>query len=531
MPRITLLLLLLLGLGVAGFVGPDRARAGDEPGSGTTPRLGLAPDGNPRTLAPFSTLWFQFNYGGDRSPVEIRLLDGGAPDIQLAVYTPDQIEQMERGEGVKPIGQARRVHGEPAAELHWVGRFNRGGTYFASVHNPGGLTYVIRVVALGSAVNFPRVTITAPESSGDAALAAPAPAQPAAHPPVAAPLPASLIADGVHVDVPSASGVPSFTIPLTARPAVCTPPAQMPATVTRSLALCPNQTYPPFRVTGSNLTVYGDATALVQAPPRGFGVTVTGNNVALVGLRVAAATHPADLNKWLCLFEACSYDTMYQRETIPGGIAYGGGILLKDNANAAVVNSAVWGGTIGVAAVRSAHSKIVGSNLSQLNGWGVLLVFSDFTAVVGNTFNDVNRACVGPDGFYYQSGCESAGFACVGCQQSIVASNHCERASNCYYATGDGGLPSNHNKFYDNYCAGASNNCFEITYSTGNEFDYNVATGDPNTGVQCTYPFWISGSIVHFGKHNEWACIRSLKKAEEESQNATNQPTEIRGLP
>jgi hypothetical protein len=90
----------------------------------------------------------------------------------------------------------------------------------------------------------------------------------------------------------------------------------MPANVTRSILLCPNETYAAFRVSGSNLTVYGDPTALVQANPRGFGITVTGNNVAIVGVRVAAITHPADVNTWLCLFEACAYETIYQQGTV-----------------------------------------------------------------------------------------------------------------------------------------------------------------------------------------------------------------------
>jgi parallel beta-helix repeat protein len=527
--RIFVALGVVLGLALlapAGIVAEGLANVG------FSPETGLSPDGVPRPLAPHSALWFQFTYGGDRTPIEIHLLDGGAPDISFALYTPEAMALRGRGEPYKPIGQMSRASGEPARELVWAGKFNGGGTYYVVVRNPSSLAHTIRLIARGSAVDFPHTIIQVTPLGSDDGGGADAPQDRAALTSAgpAAPLPANLTAGGAWVDIPEYVGVGSFSIPLTARPSRCTPANAMPGNVTRSILLCPNQLYAPFRVTGSNLTVYGDPTALVQGPPRGFGITVTGNNVSIVGVRVAATTHPADVNKWLCLFEACTYNTMYQNETVRGGIGYGGGILLKDNANSAVIHSIVWGGTIGVASVRGHNNRIIGNTLSNLNGWGAYLMFTRRNFVVGNTFDDVNRGCVGPDGFYYGSGCESAGFACVGCQDSVVVSNTCARAGNCYYATGDGGLPSNANKFYNNHCAAASNNCFEITFSQANKFDYNVATSDPNTGQQCAYPFWIAGSIVEFGKHNDWACTRGQKRAEEESKSATPLPTEIRGL-
>ncbi len=512
--------------------GPLPVHADDVTMAGTSPALGLPPDGVPRPLAPSSTLWFQFQYGGDRSPLEIRLLDGLTPDIRFALYTPQQMESMDRGEPTKPIGQMARASGEPAHDLQWAGNFNMFGMYYVAVYNPTPLTHTIRLLALGRSVTFPRVTHDSTVTVSTEKNAAPhgqdkTMALPNAP---ALPMPANLVSGSVYVEVPPYVGAASLSIPLTARPARCTPASAMPAIVTRSLLLCPNEMYAPFRVTGNNLTVYGDPTALVQGTPRGFGITVTGSNVAIVGVRVAAVTHPADTNTWLCLFEACSYDTIYQKGTVRGGIGYGGGILLQDNANASVINSVVWGGTIGVASVRSTNNKIFGNNLSNANGWGVYLMHTQGSYVVNNTLDDVNRGCTGPDGFFYQSGCESAGLACAGCQNSIIVSNTCSRAGNCYYADGLGGMPGNANKFFNNYCAAANNNCFEVTYTQGNQFDYNTATADPNTGQNCAYPFWISGSIVQFGKHNTWACANSQKRAEEESKNGTLVPTEIRGL-
>jgi len=521
-------------LALAFLLVTDLNAAGTTNTAGSSPASGLPPDGVPRPLAPNSTLWFQFNYGGDKTPIEMRLFDGGASDIHLSLYTPAQMEDLQRGDRVKPVGQMTRSGGAPKAELHWVGNFNRGGIYYVSILNPSGAAYTIRLIVLGESVQFPQTGLPHIVGSKTDAGATTAPTTNAPEAPIPpalnAPLPTNLIADTAPLNLPDYVGEQSITIPLTARPTQCTPASAMPADVTHSVLLCPNQTYAAFHVSGNNLTVYGDPNALIQGTPRGFGITVTGNNVAIVGVRIEANTHPADINKWLCLFDACSYDTMYQKETVRGGSGYGGGVLLQNNSNAAVIGSVVWGGTIGVASVHSSNNKIVGNNLSNLNGWGTYLQFSDHNYVVGNTFDRVNRGCVGPDGFYYQSGCESAGFACIGCQNSVVVSNECSHAGNCYYAAGDGGLASNGNKFFNNRCIAANNNCFEVTFSQDNQFDYNVATSDPASGTQCTYPFWIAGSIVQFGKHNEWACARAQKKAEEESRDSTNVPTEIRGL-
>ena len=290
----------------------------------------------------------------------------------------------------------------------------------------------------------------------------------------------------------------------------------MPASVNRTIALCAGQEYAPFLVNGDAITIYGEG-ARVRAAPRGFGITARGSNIAIIGVSVSAATASEDLNTWLCMYDSCNFKNWSGR----GGVGYGGGILLDHTTNAAVANATVSGGTIGVASWGGANNKIVNNNLSNLNGWGVLLIATNQNYIVGNTLNDVNRACITPDGDYLQSGCESSGLAAIRAQANIIASNHCERAANCFYAAGDGGHSSNNNKFFNNYCAAAANNCFEVTFSQGNQFDYNTAT------EKCDYPFWISGSRVSIGTHNKWNCSHSANKAFDDSRQATNAPTQM----
>ncbi len=328
----------------------------------------------------------------------------------------------------------------------------------------------------------------------------------------------------IPVKLPDYVGAPAGSIPLTARPSKCTPASQMPAVIDQPIMLCPRQEYAPFRVSGENITIYGDKSALVRGQPRGFGITVTGTNITLFNVNVAGETDPGDLNSWLCMYESCSFKTWAGR----GGVAYGGGILLDHTTNASVVSATVSGGTIGVASLGGSSNKIVNNNLSNLNGWGVFLAFAQGNYVVGNTLNNNNRACLDPDGNYVQSGCESAGWMAIRSEANFVVNNHCEHGANCYYTPGNGGYSSNNNKFFNNYCAAAGNNCFEITFSQGNTFDYNVTGPDPkHPQDKCDYPFWISGSIVHFGPHNTWNCKHDGEQSLNDSRRGTGVTTGI----
>lgn len=332
----------------------------------------------------------------------------------------------------------------------------------------------------------------------------------------------------VGITLPDYISVPAVSIPLQAVPSACTAPAQLPAVVDHTISLCANQEYPPIRVNGNNLTIYGDpaGTALIRAPGRTFGITVNGSNITIAGVHVDADVDPDDLNIWLCLYDNCTFKGIQRL----GGRTYGGGILLDGTTNVSVISSTVSSGVIGVASVHGSNNKIVNNNLSNLNGWGAYLFYSDNSVVLGNALNDITRSCMGPDGASFTSGCESAGIAVIRSETNLFVNNHCERSSDCIYASGDGGYSSNDNKFLNNYCAASPHNCYEITFSTGNRFDYNVATSDPGTGAPCTYPFWISGSAVDLGPHNIWDCKLSAQQAFNDSQRATEITTAASGF-
>jgi len=347
-------------------------------------------------------------------------------------------------------------------------------------------------------------------------------------PEVIVPIPLNLVAQKIAVNVPAYTNVASAEIRLTARPKNCTPAAQMPPIVTVTTMLCAGQTYAPFEFQGNDITLYGDAqrTALVKGEPRRFAISARGTNISIVSVHVQGATHDNDLNAWLCLYPHC-----FHTPEIGGAQGYGGGILLNNTVNAAIVDSQFNGGTTGIFVQKGFSNKIFRNSFADHNGWGVLLMQTRREYVVTNTFRRINRGCDGLDNVYHSNGCESSALAMTKVRDTLVYDNACRRVSNCYYANGDGGYGSTGIKFYHNQCAGAKNNCFEVTFGLAHEFDYNTAVFDADFGDHCDYPFWIGGSTAYFGPNNNWNCLHDYDTAVNDARTkTTDQATEALAL-
>lgn len=341
------------------------------------------------------------------------------------------------------------------------------------------------------------------------------------------PMPPDLAAQKIAVNVPEYTGMASAEIRLAARPKNCTPADQMPPIVTETTLLCPGQSYAPFEIQGNNLTLYGDTgkTAVVKGEARRFAISAQGTNISIVGVRVEAATDGADLEQWLCLYPRCPHTP-----EIGGAQGYGGGVLLNNTSNGAVLDSQFSGGTTGVFAFRGYSNKLLNNGFADHNGWGILLMQTRSEYVVGNSFSRINRSCTGLDNVYHASGCESSALAMTNVQNTLVYNNTCRRVSNCYYANGDGGYGSTNIKFYNNQCAGAKNNCFEVTFGLGHEFDYNTAVYDADYGDNCDYPFWIGGSTAYFGPNNNWNCLHDSDTALNDASSKADTPTQALAL-
>jgi Right handed beta helix region len=299
------------------------------------------------------------------------------------------------------------------------------------------------------------------------------------------------------ISINSLNGTLTVDVPQVPYIAYCTPSYLLGSIVTRSVRLCAGQVYRPFTIMGNDISIVEDAThtATIQAAGRTYGITVLGGNVLISGVHITGATAAADMGNWLCLYEQC----LYKNPPIAGGANYGGGILLEGSNNT-VMNSQVSGGVVGIATLNGHGNKLLSNQLTALSGWGIFGVGADNSAFVGNTLQDINRACADPSGVFYSGGCESAGMLLMGADTNIIANNVCARSGNCYYLNGEGGRLNNFNKLYGNYCAAPSFNCFEITDARGIEFDNNTATLSPEDTAGCE--IWLVRAQILSGRNN-----------------------------
>ena len=315
-------------------------------------------------------------------------------------------------------------------------------------------------------------------------------------------LPATLQVGGLEISVPP-------------EPVDCTPSDQMPDVVSESVKLCGGQEYRPFTVRGENIGVFGDKSAVIRANGRGYGIVVEGARILITNVLVRATTDAGDAAILLCLYPDCKGK--------PGGVVYGGGILVRAS-DTTIMDSDIAGGVAGVAAERVRGLKLLNNRLDNSTGWGSYNFAVESSVFAGNSFSNANRSCTTPDGAFLPTGCESAGWLCIACQQNIIARNTCTNSGDCYYMNGEGNLNSNDNRFHQNECRAAPHNCYEVTFATGNEFVENTARDDPATGAACKYPFWVGGSRVVFSR-NTWSCTIGIDRSIADATASTQVPT------
>lgn len=458
-----------------------------------------------RAQAPLATLLagaqveYRFDYRGDNTPIAIALDAPGATLVNLLVYTPGQIELMQKGQEVDPVGRGTKGRGH---DLYWAGKFNSFGAYKVVVENrsPGPITY--------------RLEITGESVSGVGQVVP-------ATPPASSNLSSK---QGLTVNLPPGAGASPLRIAVPVAsddPSLCLHANQVPPAITRSVRLCANEIYPPLRLVGNNIALESDAgrSAIINSAGRQFGLVIEGSYNFVHGVTVQGSADPADAGAFLCLYDECVFPTQPDPTRIAGGLVYGGGLLVQGSYNT-IYGVTVRGGTIGVATVDGRSNYIVDNQLNDLNGWGSFNLRSSGSYFVGNTWNRENHACTTPDGTKFLHGCEAASWVCLACANNVIAQNHCELSGNCFYLSGERGLASNDNRFVANYCAGATDNCFEITFARGNLLQDNIATAEPKTGAPCKYPFWIGGSTVYF-KNNVWQCTIGAEDALDQARQST----------
>jgi hypothetical protein len=441
-------------------------------------------------------------------------LDGfGTRDLDLLIYTPEQMDPKSKDPRGTPVGRGAGNKAQTGYDFFWTGSFPIEGTYYIAVVNKTGKAMVYRLTAWGTGV---RTEVLAAPTTSEISPVEPRIRASSVQVQIgAAAIDASIV---YTIHFPLEMQIPGVSATVPIRPDRCTLPEAIGAIITQTIKLCPGKTYRNLNLVGKGIGLFGDDTdsALVKSDGRSFAVTGVGENLLIEGLRIHASTDPADASTWLCAYEKCGDGA----NAIPGSTVYGGGVLLKASGSI-VKDVVVLGGVTGIATIDSRNNFLINNRLLYQTGWASYNRLAVSTHFLGNAFSHSNRTCVGADRRYYQHGCETAGWLCISCRDVTLVDNECRRSGNCYYINGDGGVPSYNAKFFGNACYGSPNNCYEVTYSRGIQFEQNLAARDPYTGEDCKYPFWIGGSEVVFGRENNWACSISPTTALQRSESST----------
>lgn len=486
----------------------------------------------------FSTIWYRFEYRGDRSTISVVLEGYGVQDLELQIFAPDQIDLQANTVRGTPIGRGSVNKAQAGHTVIWNGSSPQSGTFYIAVINKTDRTIIYRLNVTGPAVTAS--AITAPELGIDSEMldfprvrveiSTPTPRAPV-------PIDYKLALESLGILLPKLDevlqasyeilyppelGTPPLVLSIPRAPDLCTPPDQVGEVITRTIKLCPNSVYWNLNVAGADIGIFGDdaGTAIVKGEGRSFALTAVGERLTLKGLKIQASTDPLDANIWLCQYEKCGDGP----KASPGSTIYGGGILLKAS-NSLVSDVTVSGGVSGLAIIEGTDNYIINNRFLYQTGWSSYNRSIRRTQFMGNAFHYANRSCKSPTGKgFFNSGCETAGWVCIDCRDILLVDNECRASGNCYYVNGDGGIPSYNVKFFRNACYGSPNNCFEVTFSKNIWFEKNTAARDIKIGWDCNYPFWVGGSEIIWGRDNNWACMVSADRAKARSESSVENP-------
>lgn len=128
----------------------------------TSPQTALYLDNQWHYIPANTTLYFLFDYTGDRSIFELVLADGTPKKLQFNLYTPGQASGQE--DSSKPFGRgsAPMVNCEsgrcPSNHILWKGAVPVSGTYLVEVVNPNpvGMPYFLGIVGNSITLRVPQ---------------------------------------------------------------------------------------------------------------------------------------------------------------------------------------------------------------------------------------------------------------------------------------------------------------------------------------------------------------------------------------
>ncbi len=144
---------------IAVIVGLGTLQVSAQGPSNTYPGGAVYMDNQWHSIPAKTSLWYIFEYFGDRSEIQLMLVDGSVNHLELNVFTPEQVRLPDIING-NPIG--RGTPPRDSNDLTWAGRMFIAGTYYAQVINndDNAKPLLFRLVGTGVFVREPTATPT-----------------------------------------------------------------------------------------------------------------------------------------------------------------------------------------------------------------------------------------------------------------------------------------------------------------------------------------------------------------------------------
>lgn len=143
------LLFTLLAAGFAALIAPAVFAAAP---TGLGPGDPLSASGTWQTIKPNSSLWYYFDYPGDKSAAQVDLDTNGAQNVQFLILTPEQAKAYVQDATTTPVGVGTTPGANSDAASHdlvWQGGFIVPGRYFAVVKNNNPVPVSYRIFISG----------------------------------------------------------------------------------------------------------------------------------------------------------------------------------------------------------------------------------------------------------------------------------------------------------------------------------------------------------------------------------------------
>ncbi len=139
----------------------------------TSPYTAVYFDNRPHYIPANSSLWYRFDYAGDKSLILMKMFGATNSGVDFNIYANGQETPFGRGTAINVPCDAGKC---PAPDLTWKGATPIGGTYYIEVTNSNSKPLIFYLVIAGERVALgPPIQDVIPSAQSSPAAAPPTP--------------------------------------------------------------------------------------------------------------------------------------------------------------------------------------------------------------------------------------------------------------------------------------------------------------------------------------------------------------------